>query len=363
MPGRNSFQVSSRPKNIPGRALWQPYAGKEYTVFVDESFFKFFDFTHADGNFVHGTVGVPTERYEDFTVAMRPAVDDYRRAVREATGVEPTELKSSDLYKQPFPVRRRLVLSLNAALAAHGGFVTGFYTSNRGYVMEAIRESLEDGTTTVPEEHAGLFTEKAKKLNEAESGPGKSDLLGKLLFLPVAATAYFFNDLECPFRMVYDPRDEREDVAVKNTIEKLMAMVMKTEKLGIKSTFLGLEIDKRSHEEFGLQIADIVAGEVRRYFRFNPDLLTHGSGLDLITFEIQDGEVATVEEIDGALHKKGRQVQIPTFLLKKAMKASEDCALPYLRNLLGSGLITCITEFGTERDVALFDGCFLDLCD
>jgi hypothetical protein len=107
MPGRNSFQVSSRPKNIPGRARWQPYAGKEYAVFVDESFFKFFEFTQADGNFVHGTVGVPTDRYEDFTVAMRP-VDDYRKAVREATGVEPTELKSSDLYKQPFPVRRRL---------------------------------------------------------------------------------------------------------------------------------------------------------------------------------------------------------------------------------------------------------------
>src|SRR5262249_44888655 len=127
--------------------------------------------------------------------------------------------------------------------------------------------------------------------------------------------------------------------------------------------FLGLEIDKPSHEEFGLQIADLIAGEVRRFFRFNPDLLTYGSGLELITFGHQKGEIATVHEIDGILHKKGRLVKVPPFLLKKALTASEDCGFGYLRNMVGSGLVTCITEFGTERDIALFDDCFLDLCD
>jgi hypothetical protein len=142
-----------------------------------------------------------------------------------------------------------------------------------------------------------------------------------------------------------------------------MLKVMKAEKLGINSRFLGLEIGKSSHEEFGLQIADLVAGEVRRFFRFNPDLLTHGSGLGLITFRHQEGEVATVEEIDGVLHKKGRRVQIPPYLLRQALTSNLNCGFPYLRNLLGSGMVTCITEFGTERDVAPFDGCFLDVCD
>jgi len=128
--------ITSRSKRIPGKKIWEPYAGREYTVFIDESFFNFFNFTHTDGKFVHSTVGIPTERYENLKLALRPAVDEYIRAVREATGAEPNELKSGDLYKLSFPLRRRLLLKLNSALAANGGFVTGFYTSNSGYVME-----------------------------------------------------------------------------------------------------------------------------------------------------------------------------------------------------------------------------------
>ena len=45
---------------IPGMDLWQQFAGSEYIVFIDESFHKFFNFRHADGNFVHGAIGVPS---------------------------------------------------------------------------------------------------------------------------------------------------------------------------------------------------------------------------------------------------------------------------------------------------------------
>jgi hypothetical protein len=173
MSGPDSVVITSQSKNIPGRHIWEPYAGHEYTVFVDESFFKFFDFTHVEGNFVHGTVGVPTERYDSFTLALRPTVDEYTKAVLEATGAEPRELKSADLYKLSFSLRRRLLLRLNAALAANGGFVTGFYTSNRGYVMEKIREDLifQEGIEAVPDDHGELFAMTAKSLNEMASGP------------------------------------------------------------------------------------------------------------------------------------------------------------------------------------------------
>src|SRR5205807_3206273 len=107
---------------------------------------------------------------------------------------------------------------------------------------------------------------------------------------PVMAFVYFLTAFKCDFRVVYDPRNTDEDMAVKNSIEGLMASIRNAEKLGIRSTFLGLTIDTPSHVEVGLQVADLVAGEVRRFFRFNPDLLTSGSDLTLITFEHQDGE-------------------------------------------------------------------------
>lgn len=353
--------LTSHRNRAPIREILQQYAGQEYNVFIDESFYKFFDFGHIDGNFAHGAVGIPTSRYEDFQHRIAPAVDEFNSALRKAKGIEPREVKSADLYKLPFNIRRRLMLKLNAALSANGGFIAGFYTSNRGYIMEKIREDLicQDGVTAVPEDYAQLLEGTVKRLKQTASGPGKAPLISELLFLPVVAIANFLSSFGCAFRVVYDPRQAEEDVAVKDSTEGIMGAVMKAEKLGIRSKFLGLDVGKPSHEEFGLQIADLVAGEVRRFFRFSPDLLTSGSDLNLITFEYQDGENALLDE--GG--KKGRSVPIPPSLLKKALTPGEDCALPYLRKLLAAGMVTCITDFGVERDVMVFEGCFLDLCD
>jgi len=342
--------------------VWLPYTKHEYTVFIDESFHKFFNFGHADGNFVHGAVGLPSARYEHFKSALATATEEFITTFQSIKGTRPAELKSADLYKVDFSVRRRLVLKLNAALAGNGGFIAGFYTSNRGYVMERIRESLihKDGVTAVPDDHSQLYEATTKKLDEAASGPGVSTLISKLLFLPVVAIANFLSAFECAFRIIYDPRQAEEDIAVKNSTEGLIGAIMNPAgKLGLRSKILRLEIAKPSHDEFGLQVADIVAGEVRRFFRFNPDLLTSGSDLKLITFDYQNGVEALVDEFG----KKGRQVPIPPLLLKQVLTPNEECALPYFRNLFAAGLVTCITEFGVERDVALFEGAFLDLCD
>jgi hypothetical protein len=124
-----AVEVISRPNRAPGGDVWKTYAGEEYIVFVDESFHKFFNFTHEDGNFVHGAVGIPSSRYAEFAGSMASAVDEFRTTFKNAIGTEPKELKSGDLYKLAFGPRRRLLLKLNAALTKNGGVIAGFYTS------------------------------------------------------------------------------------------------------------------------------------------------------------------------------------------------------------------------------------------
>src|SRR2546430_14889006 len=102
---------------VPGMAAWKPFQGQEYTVFVDESFHKFFNFGHQDGTFVHGAVGIPTPQYDNFQRMFHENVGEYNAAINKSTGVKARELKSTDLYKLPFNLRRRLVLRLVAALA------------------------------------------------------------------------------------------------------------------------------------------------------------------------------------------------------------------------------------------------------
>jgi hypothetical protein len=46
-----------------------------------------------------------------------------------------------------------------------------------------------------------------------------------------------------------------------------------------------MEIDVPSHDDLGLQLADVVAGEVRECFRNNQESLTDGTTLRLITPE------------------------------------------------------------------------------
>ncbi len=348
-----------------GFERWRPFEGQEYLVFIDESFFKFFDFAHKDGNFVHGAMGLPVSRYDDFQRMFTPAVEEYKASFFQSKQLQANELKSAEIYKLEFGVRHRLILKMRAALEENGGFIAGFYTSNRGYIMEKIREDLIDieGIQAVPEDHAQLYDEMINRLKETAQGPGMSDLISRMLSLPVMAMSFFFSSLNCSFRVVYDPRQEEEDVAVKNQVEGIMAALHNAEKLGLKSKFLGLEIDRPSHQEIGLQVADIVAGEVRRFFRFNPELLLAGSDLNLITFGHQEGETPLIKMIDGKLIKTGRQVAIPRALHERAMEPTEDCLFAYLPTLLAAGLVTCITEFGTERDVSLFSGQFLDLCD
>jgi hypothetical protein len=364
--GPGLIVYKSSPNQAPGRALWEPFANQEYVVFIDESFFKFFDFRFPDGNFVHGAMGLPASQYDRFRNVIAPAVAEYKTAYEKERGQEPEELKSADLYKVKFGVRRRLVLKLNAALASCGGFVAGFYTGNKGYVLENIREELitKEGVTSVPKDHSQLFDAAVEKLNsDASSGPGMSHLIAELMFLPVMSMAFFLSALNAHFRVVYDPRQIDEDLAVKNSVEGVVTAVTNAEKVGTKSKLLGFDFSRRSQDELGLQIADIVAGEVRRFFRFNPDLLTSCSDLNLITFDHREGEETLLEQVDGRWFKKGRRVRIPHSTLKRALTPNENCALPYLRKLFAAGLVTCITDYGTERDVALFEGYFLDLCD
>src|ERR1022692_2230297 len=53
------------------------FEGREYTVFIDESFHHFFNFRHHDGKFIHGAMGIPTERYESFIRSLAPAIAKY----------------------------------------------------------------------------------------------------------------------------------------------------------------------------------------------------------------------------------------------------------------------------------------------
>jgi hypothetical protein len=311
----------------PSRPIWERFSDQDYLVFVDESFFHFFDFAHADGNFCHGAFGIPASEYAAFKAQFAPTVTEYVSAAKAALGRESNEIKHADLYKLPLSFRRRFALHLNGAVLAHGGFITGFHTSNRGFVMEKLREDLVYEQAAIPQDYDALFRAKIVELNTEHNGPGKSDLISRLLNTPIAGITNFLNAFRCHFRMIYDPRHPDEDEAVKAQAEDYMKLLSKPEvqeMMSLSSGGTGLDTSLRSEEEVGLQLADIVAGEVRRFFRFNNELLTFGSSLTLVSGESED-ELECGIPMNGILVKSGRFLRTPMQMQKKYFAARCSC--------------------------------------
>ncbi len=165
--------------------------------------------------------------------------------------------------------------------------------------------------------------------------------------------------------MIYDPRQPAEDQAVKIQAEDYMGILSRPEvqkMMGLSAGGMGLEVSRSSDQELGLQIADIVAGEVRRFFRVNHELLTWGSSLKLVSADSED-ELEAVISMNGSIFKSGRFIRTPSKIQKGYFKANEQVFLPYLRNSIMSGSLCCFTDFGQERIVRLFQGLLFDLCD
>jgi len=165
--------------------------------------------------------------------------------------------------------------------------------------------------------------------------------------------------------MIYDPRESTEDEAVKAQAEDYMKLLSEPtlkKALNISTGGVSLDTSSKSEDEIGLQIADIVAGEVRRFFRYNHELLTFGSSLTFVSSESED-ELECFSPICGSLLKSGRFIRTPKRIQKQHFDANEQVFLPYLQNSIMSGALCCVTEFGQERVVRIFQGLLFDLCD
>jgi hypothetical protein len=134
---RQIFGWAPLPLEIcPGRELWERHRRCEYTVFVDESFYRFFGFADPEGNFCHAVLGVPTANYQQLQDLLTPLNEAYLRHARRLCAEERQEIKFSTLRTLPANFRVRFSRDLVRALRETGGFVSGAYTPTQGQVME-----------------------------------------------------------------------------------------------------------------------------------------------------------------------------------------------------------------------------------
>jgi hypothetical protein len=349
------------------RDIWRRYARQEYTVFVDESFSRLLRMSIADsryGYFSYGGVGVPTSEYASLRIAIAPILGDYLKLV---PGGE-TEFKHSEFKRIPYDARSALAERLGRALCAHGAFVSGFYTPGQSFVMEQVRdavmyeEGLPDDTTALSE--AAVEELRGRYYAQAE----KSELLTALLTLPVSAWANMLAAFDCPFRVIYDPRERQEDLSVKARIEGLKE-VMERMSPAIKGLFLGLDVGSRSETEPGLQLADLVAGETREFHAAFPEMMSHGATRKIISQEsAEEFEAMDILQMEGVPpmpYKVGAMTEMTEAMIARFAQPDPQgrTVMHQFSPLLVSGSLTGYSTTGNPRHVMPFIAGILDQCD
>jgi hypothetical protein len=355
------FRLAPTPLEIcPGRAIWEKHANSEYLIFVDESFYNFFGFADIEGNFCHAALGLPKCNCAALQKAMRPSLEAYKSRIGALTGEPPRELKSTSLARLPLDFRIRFTRELVSALIATGGFVAGFYSTTRGIVMERVRTNLLDEMDRVPEEHSALYDAARIELLTEFKGVGQSRLIKQLLLHPFSALSNLLASFDCTFRIRYDPRDQREDQEVRAAMGQYMQGLARVPELfDDHNPFLGMDIHIASHEDVGLQLVDIVAGEVRGFFRRNPEALSENATLTLITTD-SDEPLQYFLKFNQSIHKVGALSPMSSPLAAKLGLENSDNLISYYYPVLAAGIVSCVSDTGQPRLLEIPTGLILD---
>ena len=334
------------------------YAGQHYVVFVDESlrgFFQSDDWT--TGYFCHAAVGIPEAEYASLGTAVAPIFEEYR----ELTRLSPQEFKHEDFHPLPFPNRHDIARRIASLIRQNGGFVSGFYTPCRSFVLERVRSSLLGEAAKLPHDIADVYSAAVQELRSEETGPGHARTIGNLLHLPMVAVGSMLSEFGCEFSLFYDPREKREDRAVKGFAEGLM---QSTSGNPAGNVLRDIRVDRTSHKELGLQLADLLVGEIRRFFEANSSLLSHGALQTLIT-------PATDEPIQAVIRTRDRTVK--TGVITSMDEPLRDTfsnddpggryVFPCFVDLLASGILTGYAATGTPRDLIVSENLIWDQAD
>lgn len=355
-------------RTCPGRPRWEERRGQEYLVFIDETFRSFFELQPA-GYFCHAAVGVPAGEYEALRAAVSPIFQRYSLA----TALDPVEFKHSDFRRLEFATRRRIAIDLAAVMTGHGAFIAGFYTTARDFVLEDVRtDLLFAGADTVPDDFGQLWASSAEKMKEGfADGAGQSSAVSKLLQLPAAAATNLLAAFGCTFRIVYDPREAKEDRRVAALLDRYMDAIRAGAKVltphaeaEVKAAFLGFDNTRISEQELGIQLADLMAGEIRLLFENRSELRTFGANQRLVRQTTRE-DLVTVDMLNGNVVKTGVLLRMPPGLRAAFTVPDREgrFVLPYFRNLLASGMSTTYSSWGQPRDVMPFEGWIWDQID
>ena len=339
------------------------YRGKPYRIFVDESMRSFFGFKQPNGYLCYAAVGIPEEEHVYVQRAMALIHRDYEFYVTGDTEMHLTEFKFDRFRSLPEDQRRSLAQRIEKVFKVYGIFVTAFFIHTKGAVMEQVRSGLVGTADIVPKDSQALYDEAAETLRKSEAdGVAQAETIYSILRIPLSGLANFLGYFQCPFKIYCDPREAKEDRAVLAAIDDFFKGPMAAISPGEAVLYGGMNNLTSSEDEIGLQLADILTGEVRTFFEENPGFLTAGASPELIT-GVSVEEVMMYSVIMNIKHKSGALVDMPEDLQEKLNVPSGVSSLPLYKPSFAAGLLSCYNDSGQPQHIELYGQRFFHQLD
>jgi hypothetical protein len=323
---------------------------------------EFFGLNAPNGYLCYAAVGIPEKEYEVLSRALRPIFKEYESAMVGDSQTNLTEFKFEDFRKMDKEQRVRIAQRLSRTLKQYGVFVVGFYITVQGAVMEQVRSALVGTVTSVPEEHQHLYDQAASELRIGLEGIAQSQTIARILQTPLVCMADFLSDFGCSFQLICDEREKKEDKAVQQAIDGFVRDLFMVAAPQEARLYLGMDNRRSSVNEVGIQLADMMAGEIRMFFEDNVGMLTAESTNELILSDSREA-MEWWEENFGIFQKLGALRPIPENLRSALKEPSKRSCLALYRHLLAAGILTCYSNLGQPRHIEILEGNFADQTD
>jgi hypothetical protein len=342
-----------------------------YIVYVDESFFQFWGLKRPLDNFCYLAFGLPTHHLKAFEIEHKLMLADFQRAARTdlaSKALDPkatAEIKSTLFRQFDIVNRRRLALRLRGLMLASECFVLAEFSEVQGFILEAVRSDLlEAGKKELPQDWNALYDAKRKEFLDhvQRKDLGQSPMLERLISLPAVALAHYLALRAKQYEIFVDPRGQVEDENLADAIGDYTMSVVRLIREQGQTNLVSVKVDVRSEQSPGLQIADLLAGELRWWFVSNPEFLKYRSGRILLDKNELTSFYAS-KTATRTLIKPERRTKIPESLRRKLYVADKRSLFPYFHGSLANGLMSCIARTGEFRHIDLTHGEIIDSPD
>ena len=344
-----------------------------YSIYLDESFYEFWGLQNPQGSFCYAVFGLADNQAAALREFHKGFLQEFQAAVgKELKEEPPRELKSVLFRRLPVTVRRRLWLGLRRFMLSSDSFVLADFTPVRGFVLERVRSDLaRNGEERLPDKWQPLYEQRQAEILKlvAQGGAGQAAILEWLVGTTFAGLAHYLASRTDKYEVYFDPRSPKEDDGVRSGILSFTKMSLQALHQDDPGRFKGVCGDRKSEELPGLQIADLMVGEVRNWFISNPEILSFGSGPQLVTTETSNMIFKHAAPLANPLSgrnfsaKRQRYTRLPPGLAGGLYRANEHSALPYFRNVLAKGLLSCVAEWGEFRHIDFGSGGVIDSID